>query len=80
MKKIIILLAAVGFSTLTACNKMQMTKPSLNTDDDKTIYAIGVDMGSRIKTLQLTKKEMSILKMGIDEGSAGDKPKVELRT
>lgn len=81
MKRTIILLAAVGFGLLTACNKMSMSKPSLSSDDDKTVYAIGYDMGSRIKTLQLTDKEMSVLKMGIDEGAAnGKEPQVELRT
>ena len=80
MKKIIILLAAVVFGTLTACNKMQMSNPSLSSDDDKTIYAIGVDMGTRIKSLDLSSKEMSILKMGIDDGASSAKPQVELKT
>ncbi|NQZ19876.1 MAG: FKBP-type peptidyl-prolyl cis-trans isomerase [Bdellovibrionales bacterium] len=56
---------------------MQMSKPSLSSDDDKTIYAIGVDMGTRIKTLQLSDKEMSILKMGIDDGAGSAKPKID---
>ncbi len=81
MKQIIVLLAAFGFVALTACNKMGAgPKPSLDSDDDKTIYAIGVDMGTKLKTLDLSKKEMAVLKMGIDDGSSeGTEPKVEPR-
>ncbi len=81
MKQIIVILAAFGFVALTACNKMGVgPKPSLDSDDDKTIYAIGVDMGTKLKTLDLSKKEMAVLKMGIDDGASEDaKPKVEPR-
>ncbi len=81
MKQTIVLLAAVGFVALTACNKMGAgPKPSLDSDDDKTIYAIGVDMGTKLKTLDLSKKEMAVLKMGIDDGAdENSKPKVEPR-
>lgn len=80
MNRIIILLAVAFFGTLTACNKMQMSNPTLSTDDDKTVYAIGVDMGTRIKTLDLSKNEMAMLKMGIDDGASSTKPQVELKT
>lgn len=81
MKQIIVILAASGFVALTACNKMGAgPKPSLDSDDDKTVYAIGVDMGTKLKTLDLSKKELAILKMGIDDGSSADgKTKVEPR-
>lgn len=77
--KHIIVLAIAGLFALSACNKMQMSKPTLSTDDDKTVYAIGNDMGNKLKVLQLTDKEMAVLKMGIDDGSSGAKPQVEPR-
>lgn len=78
--KPIVILAAISFVALTACNKMgSMSNPSLDSDDDKTVYAIGMDMGTKLKTLQLSKKEMAILKMGIDDGAGSAKAKVEPR-
>ena len=80
MKQFFVILASISFVALTACNKVGMgPKPSLDSDDDKTVYAIGMDMGSKLKTLQLSKKEMSILKMGIDDGAEGKKGEVEPR-
>ncbi|MEO0336548.1 MAG: FKBP-type peptidyl-prolyl cis-trans isomerase N-terminal domain-containing protein, partial [Pseudomonadota bacterium] len=80
MKHLIVLAAAAGLVALSACNKMQSSaKPKLSSDDDKTVYAIGVDMGNKLKQLQLSKNELSILKMGIDDGSGSGKPQVEPR-
>ena len=80
MKQIIVLIATLGFVALTACDKMKSAaNPSLNSDDDKTIYSIGIDMGTKLKTLELSSNEMSMLKMGIDDGASGAKPKVEPR-
>lgn len=76
MKKTMVL-AIAGLFVLSACNKMELSKPSLSTDDDKTVYAIGMDMGSKLKMLQLSDKEMSILKMGIDDGATDQEPKVK---
>lgn len=74
MKQLIFLLSAVFI--FSACQKQTS---SLNSDDEKTIYAIGNDMGMRLKTLQLSNKEKEILKMGVDDGVSGKKPQVEPR-
>lgn len=80
MKQFIYVAVAAGLLGLAGCNKMQSgPKPSLSSDDDKTVYAIGMDVGSKMKTLQLTDKEMAILKMGIDDGAKGSKGQVEPR-
>jgi FKBP-type peptidyl-prolyl cis-trans isomerase FkpA len=83
MKQFIVLLAASGCVAMTGCTKGGgggSSKASLDSDDDKTIYAIGVDMGTKLQTLDLSSKEMAVLKMGIDDGSNKDaKPKVEPR-
>lgn len=79
MRHIMVLIAALGLGSLTACNKMQSAKPSLSSDDDKTVYAIGMDVGSKMQTLQLSDKELAILKMGIQDGAKGEKGQVEPR-
>ncbi len=82
MKYIIVLIAASGLLALSACDKMKSgggSNPSLKTDDDKTVYAIGMDVGSKMKTLQLSDKELAILKMGITDGAKGEEGKVDPR-
>ena len=67
-------LFAMGLCALvfTSC-----TKPSLKTDDDKVIYAVGFDMGSKTKKLELTPREIEILKMGIQEGTSGGESRIK---
>ena len=75
MKQFILFLSGSLF-IFSACHQQ---RPGLNSDDEKTIYAIGNDWGMRLKTLQLSEKEKNILKMGIDDGVSGKKPQVEPR-
>ncbi len=77
MKHLLRFTIAILPLTFVACNKITGSKPSLSTDDDKVVYAIGMDMGSKLKTLMLSPKELSVLKMGIDDGAAGAKGQVE---
>ncbi len=78
MKQIIYVLASVSLLAVSACNKGASPRTSLSNDDEKVIYSIGMDMGSKLKTLQLSEKEMTVLKMGIDDGAKdGAKPLVE---
>lgn len=77
MKKIIVSFTALSIVALSACNKL--SKPKLSTDDDKTVYAIGTDIGSKLKTLQLSANELAVLKMGIDDGAGSAKLQVEPR-
>ncbi len=80
MKYMIVLIAALGLLSLSACDKMKSgANPSLKTDDDKTVYAIGMDVGSKMKTLNLSDNELAILKMGITDGAKGNEGKVDPR-
>ena len=72
MKQLFAFLFAIFL--FSAC---QQQNPSLNSDDEKAIYAIGNDMGMRLKTLQFSEKEKKILNMGVYDGASGKKPRVE---
>jgi FKBP-type peptidyl-prolyl cis-trans isomerase FkpA len=50
---------------------------SLTTDEEKTIYAIGLSIGKSISTLSLTASEVELVKRGISDATAG-KPEIEL--
>jgi FKBP-type peptidyl-prolyl cis-trans isomerase FkpA len=49
----------------------------LTTDDDKTIYAIGLSLGRSLSTFNLTPAEVEIVKRALSDSAAG-KPEVEL--
>ena len=64
---------------LTACNK-QPEKPKNAgpvTEDEKTLYAIGVFMSKQLSDFALTPEEMEHVKKGMADGVSGAKPLVE---
>ena len=52
---------------------------TLTTDDEKTVYAIGLAISRQIAMFNLTPSEVDILRRGISDGAAG-KPEIELNT
>jgi FKBP-type peptidyl-prolyl cis-trans isomerase FkpA len=52
---------------------------ALSTEDDKTIYALGVNLGIRfVGPLKLTPAELEILKRGLSDSTRGAKPEVDV--
>jgi FKBP-type peptidyl-prolyl cis-trans isomerase FkpA len=56
------------------------TGPNLKTDEDKTVYAIGVVLSQSIAPLNLTPAERELLKAGFADGTANKKPRVDMKT
>ena len=50
----------------------------LATDDDKTLYALGLSIARNIGTLELTEQEIAVVEKGFHDGALGKEPKVEL--
>ncbi|MBI5548718.1 MAG: FKBP-type peptidyl-prolyl cis-trans isomerase [Deltaproteobacteria bacterium] len=50
----------------------------LKTDQDKTLYAIGLVEAQRLSVFALSKAELEIVKKGITDGVTGGKPAVDL--
>ena len=75
------LVAVVFALVLTGCDKGGMGggTPSLDTDDDKSIYLIGHDMGSKLQTLSLSDKELKTLLAGLRDGIQDKKSPVDQR-
>ncbi len=48
------------------------------TDDEKSVYAIGHDMGTKLQSLQLTDSEKKVLETGIRDGLAGKEAAINL--
>ncbi len=72
------LAAALVLSVYGAAAMAQ--KPPLNSDQDKTLYALGVAIGSNVKGLSLTSKELAFVQEGFHDAALGNKSRVDLQT
>src|SRR5687767_13994015 len=51
---------------------------SLTTDQDKTLYALGLAIGGNVREFSLTGAELAIVSDGIRDAVLGNQPKVQL--
>jgi FKBP-type peptidyl-prolyl cis-trans isomerase FkpA len=69
--------------SLIACTKNAGTGSAsvkLETEDQKTLYALGLLVGSNVKSFALTPEELEIVKAGVTDAVNNAKPQVELDT
>src|SRR5436189_5370 len=52
----------------------------LETEDQKTLYALGLLIGRNVKPFALKPEELAIVKSGLTDSVTGAKPQVELET
>jgi FKBP-type peptidyl-prolyl cis-trans isomerase FkpA len=67
------LLAALGILVSTS-----VSAQSLKTEDEKTIYAVGLLLGQNAAIFGFTKAELEPFKKGIVDGATGAKPQISL--
>jgi len=71
----ILVLAVLSFClTVSAAN----AQPSLETDRDKTLYALGVALGGNVQPFGLTEAELEIVYQGINDGAQGSELLVDM--
>ncbi len=72
---------------LVACSPTESTAPAASataqvggpvTDDDKTLYAVGLVLGQQVGDLRLTASEVDFVSQGFRDAVLGTEPKVEL--
>jgi FKBP-type peptidyl-prolyl cis-trans isomerase FkpA len=56
------------------------TAPKLETEDQKTLYALGLLLGRNIKPFALKPDELAIVKAGLTDAATDAKPQVEIET
>ena len=56
------------------------TAQTLSTDQDKTLYAIGIALGDNVKGFNLTAAELAIVTAGVSDAAMGKEPKVDMDT
>jgi FKBP-type peptidyl-prolyl cis-trans isomerase FkpA len=54
--------------------------PNLETDEQKTLYALGLLLGGNIQPFKLKPEEIEIVKAGLADAASGAMPQVELAT
>jgi FKBP-type peptidyl-prolyl cis-trans isomerase FkpA len=54
--------------------------PEIKTEDQKTIYALGLSIGRNVSFFHLTPQELDIVKKGMSDMITGQKPLVEMET
>jgi FKBP-type peptidyl-prolyl cis-trans isomerase FkpA len=66
-----------------ACNKLGAggggSVPKLETEDQKTLYALGLLIGRNVQQFNLTPAELDIVKAGISDQALDKKPQIELQ-
>jgi FKBP-type peptidyl-prolyl cis-trans isomerase FkpA len=76
--------AATPAATPPAAAKAKSATPAaapgaLSTDEQKTVYAIGLSMARNLSQLELSRAELEIVKQALTDAAAG-KPAIELNT
>ncbi len=62
--------------TLTVCSADAQTAPP-KTEEEKTLYAIGVLLSQSLQTFELKPEEVAMVQRGLSDSLAGKKPAVE---
>src|SRR2546422_10882642 len=71
------------FSAMIACaqtSSPDASAPKLDTEDQKTLYALGLLLGRNIKVFVLKPEELAIVKAGLTDAVTDAKPQVEIET
>jgi|KBSSwiStaDraftv2_1062776.scaffolds.fasta_scaffold14028_8 FKBP-type peptidyl-prolyl cis-trans isomerase len=64
---------------LFACGAPAVAEPELKTEDDKTLYALGLVVARQLSPFHLTPAELAVIQAGLADGSTpGKTPKVNL--
>ena len=69
--------AAIALVSITFA--VSAAAPDLKTDEQKTLYAIGLATSASLSTLRLSPAELELVKAGLDDGVLKKQPRVNLQ-
>ena len=75
-----LLVTIIAATLLVSSTLAHAADPELKTDDDKTIYTLGLLLSRNLAQFSLTEPELEIVKMGITDGALNRPKKVETET
>jgi FKBP-type peptidyl-prolyl cis-trans isomerase FkpA len=71
----------IGVLAVLCAGAAQAAGPELKTDEDKTLYALGLALGQQqLAQFNLTEKELELVKEGLTDAVLKREPKVDLKT
>src|SRR5438046_10470229 len=68
------------FCSMIACAQTPSASPKLDTEEQKTLYALGLLLGKNIKPFALKPEELAIVKAGLTDADTERKPQIESDT
>jgi FKBP-type peptidyl-prolyl cis-trans isomerase FkpA len=80
MKRPISALLAASFLFAFGCARLRGGSATPKTEDDKTLYALGLMLGRNISVFNLSEPELELVKAGLSDAVLKRKPAVELET
>ena len=76
----VVLMAAVLFAGCKGGSSSSTAQAAeLKTEDDKTLYALGLMLGGNLSTFHLTATELQMVSRGLNDAATGQKPQVDLQ-
>jgi FKBP-type peptidyl-prolyl cis-trans isomerase FkpA len=66
--------------TLIAYGTTVMAQPALQSDQDKTLYALGLAIGNNVKGFHLSQAELALVTAGLSDAALGKESKVDINT
>ncbi len=73
-------IVVLAIASLVGVQTASAGGPKLKTEEEKTMYALGVAMSQNLAPLSLTAAEIELVKAGFADGVANKKPKVDMKT
>jgi len=77
MKRFVVTCVLVGF---VAAGSACAADPELKTDEDKTLYALGLVLANQLAPFKLTPNDLALIEAGLSDGTLKKPPKVEVET
>ena len=78
MKKALMLALAVSLTAAACTNKSQASAVELKTEDEKTLYALGLVMSENLATFSLSEADVEFVKAGFTDGALKRTRQVDL--
>ena len=71
---IVLTLTLVGYGTTV------VAQPKLDTEQDKTLYALGMAIGTNVHGFHLSQAELALVSAGLNDAALGKKSQVDMKT
>jgi FKBP-type peptidyl-prolyl cis-trans isomerase len=79
-RAVLALTLAVALFAACAAEVTDASEPTLTTDEEKTLYALGMMISRNLATFTLTESELAVVQAGLADGVLGREAKVDVQT